>query len=66
LIILSVQIMMAVLTFIMVSFLPSPIFYFAALPIIFFTSLFSYKEIDKRIGIKQIISILLKRKKQND
>jgi O-antigen/teichoic acid export membrane protein len=62
LIIATVQLSLAVSTFIIVSILPNPAFYFAGIPMILVSSIYSFTELNKRIGIASILKSFLKKK----
>lgn len=53
-VIMIVQVIMAIVTFSIVMIIPKPFSYGIAIPIILFSSFYSYKELDRRINIKQI------------
>ena len=48
---------LAILSFVFVIFLPSPWFYVAGIPVILFSTIYSLKELDKRVGLKKILKI---------
>lgn len=62
-IIMIVQLFLAVIAFSIVMFLPKPLSYVVAIPVIILSSIYSYNELDKRIGIKQILERVIKGKR---
>lgn len=62
-VIMTIQLFLAVIAFSIVLFLPKPLSYLVAIPIIILSSIYSYKELDKRIDIKQILLKVINRRK---
>ncbi|PHR69111.1 MAG: O-antigen translocase [Lutibacter sp.] len=49
------QFIIGICGFLITKFLPSPLSYFLGLPVIFASCWYSYKELDKRMGLKEVI-----------
>ena len=58
----SVQLLLGMLCFITTKFIPSPLNYIIGLPFIALSSWYSFKELDKRLGLKEILTKFRKRK----
>jgi O-antigen/teichoic acid export membrane protein len=58
----SVQLLLGILCFITTKFIPSPLNYIIGLPFIALSSWYSFKELDKRLGLKEILTKLRKRR----
>ena len=54
----SVQLLLGILCFIITKFIPSPWNYIVSLPFIAISSWYSFKELDKRLGLKEILTKL--------
>jgi O-antigen/teichoic acid export membrane protein len=52
----GLQLAMGLVCFFIIKFVPSPFAYFSGIPIICLSLWFSYKELDKRMGLKNILS----------
>ena len=52
----------AILTFIVVEFLVPPYTYLIGLPLIIISFWYSFKELDKRLGLKSVVIQLVKKK----
>lgn len=59
-VILAVQLMMAIVTLAIAMIIPKPLSYGVAIPVILFSSIYSYKGLDRRINIKQIFKRRIK------
>ncbi|PIA77543.1 O-antigen translocase [Gaetbulibacter sp. 4G1] len=57
----GIQFLLGLLSFMVIKYLPTPLAYYVGIPFIFISTYFSYKELDKRIGIKQLLTKYLKR-----
>ncbi len=53
--ILIIQLLLSVLSFITVLFVTRPLAYFIGVPVIILSALYSFRELDKRIGLKQLM-----------
>jgi O-antigen/teichoic acid export membrane protein len=53
-----IQFSLAIGSFLIVRYIPGPFSYIAGLAIIFFSSWYSYRELDKRIGLKSVLATL--------
>ncbi len=57
----GLQLIPGLLCFVIVKFIPSPWSYFAGIPIICLSALFSLREIDKRVALKSFLTGLIRR-----
>jgi O-antigen/teichoic acid export membrane protein len=61
--ILLIQLVLSVIAFLMILFLPKPLAYIIGSLVIIVSTIYSIKELDNRIGIKQVLEMLFKKNK---